>query len=225
MNTLRKIGTVAAFTFISLFLLVFYFVFFDTHGLPESDWLSKFAPNVNSLIINPSTGAPINVIPYSSINTNLTRAFSVAVIGEDLPSRFSPTLISLFVARPKPTTALLIARDFNYNQGNFYRQINEIRFAIQLDYRYSSSQRLTILINRTHFTPTTTGVADASQLLFHSVPDVLKISQAATLAALAKQPSLVSQPDELLAARNKILGQLLSPEEAEKVMKSPLGFK
>lgn len=224
MNTLRKLFTIAAFTFLTLFLLVFYFVFFDSHGLPESDWLTKFAPNVNSLILNPSTGAPINIIPYSSINDNFTKAFSLAVAGEDPPSRVSPTLISLFTNH-RPTTGLLIARTFKYNQSDFWRQINEVRMAIQIDYRFSSSQRLTILVNRTQFTPNTTGVADASEFLFHSVPDVLKPSQAATLAALAQRPSLLSEPDALLEARNKILVQLLTGEEAEKATKSPLGFK
>jgi Transglycosylase len=225
MKIFRRIFIIAAYAFTTLFLLAFYFVFFDAHGLPESDWLYKFSPNVNSLILNPSTGAPINIIPYSSINHNLAQTFSLAVTGEDAPHLLSPTLISIFVARPKPTTSYLIARTFDYNQGNLFRGISEIRLAIQLDYRFSPSQRFTILLNRTHFSPTTTGIADASQLLFHCAPEELTFAQAATLAALANRPSLVSEPDSLRDARNKILSQLLPPAEAEKAANSSLGFK
>ena len=102
--------------------------------------------------------------------------------------------------------------------------------AVRLELAFSKDEILEQYLNRAPYAPMIQGVGWASVALYQVAPERLGAAQAATLAALPRQPgrlSLLEGRSSLLTARNAILtrlerGRKLDPNEAAIARAAPL---
>ena len=93
----------------------------------------------------------------------------------------------------------------------FTGKVREAVRAVRLEMALSKDEILEQYLNRAPYAPMIQGVGWASQVLWHVTPERLGAAQAATLAALPRQPGRLASPagrTALLSARNTILTRL-----------------
>ncbi|MGH3713927.1 MAG: transglycosylase domain-containing protein [Micromonosporaceae bacterium] len=114
------------------------------------------------------------------------------------------------------------------------RKLREIRYAVQLEKELSKDEILERYLNIAYYGHRAYGIAAAAQVYFSKGPKDLAPQQAALLAGLVRAPSLydpaVNQKSGALERRNWVLEQMakvkfLSPAEATKAAKAPIGLK
>jgi penicillin-binding protein 1A len=127
----------------------------------------------------------------------------------------------------------LIRSTFFSTEKTAQRKIREIILALELDRRYTKDQILEWYLNQIPFGQNTYGVEAASQTYFGKSVSEISLSEAATLAALAKAPYRLSpygeNKKELLARKDYVLDRMaaegyLEKERAEKTKKEEIKF-
>jgi membrane peptidoglycan carboxypeptidase len=111
------------------------------------------------------------------------------------------------------------------------RKLREARVAVELDSQLSKDEILTRYLNLVTFTGKVDGVAAAAQVFFETTPDKLTVTQAALLAGVVNNPVAYNpwnHPEAATARRNQVLDAeaaigKLSPQDAERAKKQPLG--
>jgi penicillin-binding protein 1A len=113
-----------------------------------------------------------------------------------------------------------------------HRNLNEIRFAVQLERHFSRRELFTIFADRTYFGENTFGVEAAARHYFNKEPNQLQIGEAALLAGMVKSPSRFSptkHPDLALQRRNEVVDAMaqaifIGESDAIAAKSSPLGL-
>src|SRR5574344_2811089 len=112
------------------------------------------------------------------------------------------------------TITMQTARILEKNKPRtFIQKINEAFLALLLELRYTKKDILALYSANAPFGGNVIGLEAASWRYFNRPPDSLTWAEAATLAVLPNQPSLVypgANKDILLAKRNKLLNKLFS---------------
>ena len=218
----------------ALFLtVVLGWLFFDTQGLPNIQSLAQFAPGEKTQVTDPCLEAPSVAVPYELIGGNLRSALEAAETPEDDPGAAAATFRA-FAERRGPGSVSLsmrIARTSSCGPAREPdRRIREIRFAVQLESRFSRRQMFTIFANRLFFGKNIVGVESASQHYFHKEPNQLLLGESALLVGLARSPARYSpeaHPDRALLRRNQVIDamaerHLISEPEASIAKATPL---
>lgn len=123
-------------------------------------------------------------------------------------------------------------RALERNENGFGRKIAEIFLSLRIEKRYSKDQILEFYLNRIYLGSGYYGVRSASLGYFGKEPNELTLREAASIAALIKNPKAISplnNPNNNLIWRNHVLNRLtqegyLSGEENERLKKMPLGL-
>ena len=105
--------------------------------------------------------------------------------------------------------------------------------AVKLERNYTKDEIITMYLNYFDFLHNAVGIKTASNTYFSKDPKDLKITEAAVLVGLCKNPSYfnpVRHPDRSLERRNVVLAQMekagyISKTEREKLSSEPLGLK
>lgn len=103
-------------------------------------------------------------------------------------------------------TQQLIKNTIVGDEHSYFRKIKEAILAIQLEKKYSKDQIMKMYLNEIPYGSTNYGIESASQSYFKKSAKDLTLSEAATLAALPKQPSrYLNNPDLLKERRDVVL--------------------
>lgn len=116
------------------------------------------------------------------------------------------------------------------------RKLNEIRYAIALEQKYSKDEILNRYLNIAYFGASAYGVEAASKRFFGKHASQLNLAEAATLAGAVQDPNATdpnrgkSFRDRLLSRRNVVLDRMaelkiITAEEAAEAKKKKLGYK
>jgi len=105
--------------------------------------------------------------------------------------------------------------------------------AVKLERNYTKDEILTMYLNYFDFLHNAVGIKTASNTYFSKDPKDLKITEAAVLVGLCKNPSYfnpVRYPERSIERRNVVLSQMekagfLTEEERDKLSSEPLGLK
>lgn len=92
-------------------------------------------------------------------------------------------------------------------------KLQEIKYAISLEKKYSKEQILQMYINTVYFGNKAYGISAAAQTYFSTTPDKLTLSQASTLVGVINNPTIydpVKAPEGSDARKNMVLGRLLA---------------
>lgn len=188
---------------------------FDTSGLPDTQALAQFAPATMTQVTDSSRKSASVAIPYDSIGDNMRAALRADEIEEDGPG----VLASIYRAFSDRSIHHHIAMSTHISRMMCYtsdkhlkRALNEIRFAVQLERRFSRRELFTIFANRIYLGENIIGVEAASQHYFHKEPNQLRIAEAALLAGMVRSPSRYSptkHPDRALQRRNEVIDAML----------------
>ncbi len=116
-------------------------------------------------------------------------------------------------------------------ERSLWRKLKEAIVAVFLEYRYSKEEILAMYLNTVPFGGVTYGIQAASRYYFGKDARELTLPEAALLIGLLKGPTYYSPykyPKRALARRNLVLdlmaeAELITPAEAEKAKKAPLG--
>lgn len=86
---------------------------------------------------------------------------------------------------------LACLRSTTVSEGSegYQRKLQEMRYAIQLEKKFSKDEILAGYLNLAHFGGMTYGVGAAAQHYFSTTPDQLTIAQAATIAGMVQEPN------------------------------------
>jgi penicillin-binding protein 1C len=109
----------------------------------------------------------------------------------------------------------------------FAGKAREAARALRLEVFLSKNEILEQYVNRAPYGPMIQGVGAAAQAHFHVAPDRLGPAQAATLAAMVRQPGHIDDTRALMRRRNLILDRLerdctLDHDEAREAREAPL---
>ena len=115
----------------------------------------------------------------------------------------------------------------------FERKVAEMKYAIELEEKYSKDEILEKYLNISLFSNGVYGIGTAANYYFSKKVDELNLQESAMLIGLLKNPSGYNpknNPEQALERRNVVLGQMekygsITPEEAEKAKDKPLGLK
>lgn len=118
------------------------------------------------------------------------------------------------------------------NEGSFGRKFVEIALARRITERYSKDQVLEFYLNRVYFGSGFYGIRAASLGYFGKEPADLTTREAASIAALIKNPnglSPLNNPASNLKWRNHVLNRMakekyITPDEAERLSAMELGL-
>jgi membrane peptidoglycan carboxypeptidase len=191
--------------------------FLYTGDLPDLAGLRRYAPQQMSSVSDPCLGRNVVAIPYDEIGYNLRAALNAAE-GSDRPGQVNVRMQISRMMFCEPSRML-------------ERHFKEWRTAVQLRWRFSRDELLTIYANRVGFGEDCTGIRVAAGRYFHKPPDQLGISEAALLAGLIQRPSYLSpyqHPERALQRRNQVIDAMvqnhaISPEQAETAKATSLG--
>ncbi|MCO6478581.1 MAG: transglycosylase domain-containing protein [Phaeodactylibacter sp.] len=111
-------------------------------------------------------------------------------------------------------------------------KIKEVFIAMRLEKLYDKEKLLELYLNTVPFSENTFGIKVAAQRFYNTSPSRLTPSQSAVLVAMLKATTVynpVSQPQNALARRNLVLGQMakygyLSRRLADSLVKEPLSL-
>jgi len=191
--------------------------FLYSGDLPDIAGLRRYAPQQVSRVSDPCLGSDVVAIPYDAIGYNLRAALNAAE-GFDRPGEVN--------------VRMQIARGMFCEPSRLLdRQLKEWRTAVQLRWRFSRDELLTIYANRVGFGDNCTGVQAAVEHYFHKEPNQLNVAEAALLAGLIRGPSRLSpykHPDRALQRRNEVIDAMvkdhaISLEQGEAAKASALG--
>jgi membrane peptidoglycan carboxypeptidase len=121
-------------------------------------------------------------------------------------------------------------------EASYARKLNELRFAMAVEKKYSKDEILAKYLNIAYFGARANGVEAAAQRFFGRSAAKLTLWQAATLAAAVQDPNNTDpglgkkHRQRLLERRNVVLNRMaelrkITPEEATEAKKKPLGYK
>jgi Transglycosylase len=198
--------------------------FFDSWGLPDLLALAPFAPATVRQVSDPCLKAASVAVPYDLIGDNMRASLSAAEASEDDPGVLIETYRGL---RGRPSRATLswhISRTmFCEPAKTLNRQLDEFRFAVRLERRFSRRELFAIFANRLEFGVEIVRVEPASQHFFHKEPNQLLVGEAALLAGLVNNPNYFSpkkQADRALRRRNEVIDIMLEKHAISKSMAS-----
>lgn len=149
---------------------------------------------------------------------------------------------TIFLANPSSgggsTLSQQIAKNIfgRENWGPLTLPVSKIResiIAYRLEKLYGKNEILTLYLNTVPFGENTFGIGTASERYFSTIPSKLTVPQAATLVGLLKANNAYNPrlyPEKSLQRRNTVIRQMqkykhLSPTEADKYCREPLGLK
>lgn len=91
-------------------------------------------------------------------------------------------------------------------------KVQELKYAIGLDKKYSKDKILEMYINTVYFGNGAYGISAAAKTYFNTTADKLTLEQAATLAGVINNPTIydpITQPEGAKLRRDMVLGRLL----------------
>uniref|UniRef100_UPI003F4943D4 transglycosylase domain-containing protein n=1 Tax=Nonomuraea bangladeshensis TaxID=404385 RepID=UPI003F4943D4 len=121
-------------------------------------------------------------------------------------------------------------------EASYARKLNELRYAMGVERKYSKDQILEKYLNIAYFGDGANGIEAAAKRFFGVPAAQLDLAQAATLAGAVQDPNVTSPGAgrkaraRLLARRNVVIGRMLelrkiTPEQAAEARAKPLGYK
>ena len=132
------------------------------------------------------------------------------------------------------TITMQLARNlFLSQEKTVSRKLSEIELAQKLEEKFTKDQILQLYLNTVYFGHGKYGIWAAAQEYFSKSPDLLSITESATLIGLLQSPNGYDPnkaPDKLLKRRNEVLYNLvevgkLSNTEFQRLKKTDLGLK
>lgn len=181
--------------------------------LPDTEYLSQFAPGVQTLVPDSCLASTSMAVPFDRIGKPLQDALATAEPHVALSDQIARTLMC------------------NRHETAGRYAFDTLRLSWHIRRRFSEQQLFTIYANRAYFGPGATGVEAASQQFFHKASDTLSTEEAAMIAGLLRAPGSYSPykyPERALERRNKVLASMaaqgkLSAVEAARAERTPLG--
>ncbi len=129
------------------------------------------------------------------------------------------------------TITMQVARNFFLSfEKTIARKVREIFLAIRIEQALTKNEILTLYLNKIFLGQRAYGVGAAAEVYFGKPVEALSIAEAATIAGLARAPSVdnpVSNPDRALARRAYVLRRMretraITPEEFEAASAEPM---
>ncbi|MEJ2523398.1 MAG: penicillin-binding protein 1A [Gammaproteobacteria bacterium] len=129
------------------------------------------------------------------------------------------------------TITMQVARNFFLSfEKTIARKVREIFLAVRIEQALSKNEILTLYMNKIFLGQRAYGVGAAAEVYFGKPVEALSIAEAATIAGLARAPSLdnpVASPDRALARRAYVLRRMreigaITPEELEAASAEPM---
>ncbi|WP_231509570.1 transglycosylase domain-containing protein [Streptosporangium roseum] len=151
-------------------------------------------------------------------------------------SQGGSSITQQYVKQVLLTTAVTKKEQEKALEASYARKLNELRYAMAVEQKYSKDQILEKYLNIAFFGARANGVEAAAKRFFGVPAAKLTLSQAATLAAAVQSPNSTN-PDAgkkaqrlLLERRNLVLDRMaelkkITSEEAAKAKKEKLGYK
>ena len=248
----RRIGFLSlAFGAAFLLVAVVWVATCGFHGCPTTAQIQAFRPSEGSRVLDRS-GKPLGRLTYvRRVNVpvdKVPRSVRAAFIatedrrfyqhrGVDWRSAgraFVRNLSNVSIREGFSTITMQVVRNAFLphlaNERSFRRKLIELELARRLEHTLTKQQILEIYLNVIYLGNGTYGVEAASRDLFGKSVSRVSIGEAATLAGLAKGPSLYAprrHPDRARARRDLVLSLMaregyISPELAARNRKEPL---
>lgn len=112
------------------------------------------------------------------------------------------------------------------------RKFREWVIAIKLERSYTKEEIIAMYLNQFDFLNLAVGVKSASKIYFNTIPQNLRVEQAAMLVGMAKNPALYNplrRPEQTVQRRNVVLFQMLNNDkltraEYDSLKQLPLGL-
>jgi penicillin-binding protein 1A len=127
---------------------------------------------------------------------------------------------------------MLFPREDLSTFGLVMRKFKEWLIAIKLERQYTKDEIIAMYLNKFDWVHNAVGIKSAAQVYFNTVPDSLRIEQAAMLIGMAKNPSLfdpIKRPEQTKLRREVVLSQMkkngyLTQEKYDSLRIFPLGL-
>ncbi len=110
-------------------------------------------------------------------------------------------------------TQQLIKLSIVGGEKSYFRKIKEAILAMRLEKKYTKDQILKMYLNEAPYGSTNYGIESASQSYFRKSATDLALHEAATLAALLKQPTRYLNDTEMLKERRNLVLRLMFEQE------------
>ncbi len=248
----RRIGLLTAGFTVGLLLLVLVWVAScGFHGCPSTSEIQAFRPSEGSRVLD-RYGKPLGRLTYvRRINVSVTRVpksvraafiatedrrfyYHTGVDWRSAARAFLRNLSAVSIREGFSTITMQVVRNAFLphlsNERSFRRKLIEIELARRLERTLGKQQILEMYLNVIYLGNGTYGVEAASRDLFGKSVGRLSLAEAATIAGLAKGPSLYAprrHPDRARARRDLVLSLMaregyISPDLAERTREEPL---
>ena len=233
MKPVKKLITIFASAFISLFALFIFLLFIVWHfvlDLPDHEQLINYEPPMvtrvyasNGRLISEYAAEQRSFVPLESVPKIVINSFLVAEdknfynhIGIDFTSilRAAKKNINNMGGRPEGASTITqqVAKNFFLSREISYkRKIKEILLALRIEQILDKNRILELYLNQIYLGFRSYGVAAASLNYFNKSLNELNISEAAYLAALPKAPNNyhpIRKKKAALARRNWVIKRL-----------------
>ena len=233
MKPVKKLITIFASAFISLFALFIFLLFIVWHfvlDLPDHEQLINYEPPMvtrvyasNGRLISEYAAEQRSYVPLESVPKIVINSFLVAEdknfynhIGIDFTSilRAVKRNINNIGGRPEGASTITqqVAKNFFLSREISYkRKIKEILLALRIEQILDKNRILELYLNQIYLGFRSYGVAAASLNYFNKSLNELNISEAAYLAALPKAPNNyhpIRKKKAALARRNWVIKRL-----------------
>ena len=233
MKPVKKLITIFASAFISLFALFIFLLFIVWHfvlDLPDHEQLINYEPPMvtrvyasNGRLISEYAAEQRSFVPLESVPKIVINSFLVAEdknfynhIGIDFTSilRAVKRNINNIGGRPEGASTITqqVAKNFFLSREISYkRKIKEILLALRIEQILDKNRILELYLNQIYLGFRSYGVAAASLNYFNKSLNELNISEAAFLAALPKAPNNyhpIRKKKAALARRNWVIKRL-----------------
>jgi len=233
MKPVKKLITIFASAFISLFALFIFLLFIVWHfvlDLPDHEQLINYEPPMvtrvyasNGRLISEYAAEQRSYVPLESVPKIVINSFLVAEdknfynhIGIDFTSilRAVKRNINNIGGRPEGASTITqqVAKNFFLSREISYkRKIKEILLALRIEQILDKNRILELYLNQIYLGFRSYGVAAASLNYFNKSLNELNISEAAFLAALPKAPNNyhpIRKKKAALARRNWVIKRL-----------------
>ena len=233
MKPVKKLITIFASAFISLFALFIFLLFIVWHfvlDLPDHEQLINYEPPMvtrvyasNGRLISEYAAEQRSYVPLESVPKIVINSFLVAEdknfynhIGIDFTSilRAVKRNINNIGGRPEGASTITqqVAKNFFLSREITYkRKIKEILLALRIEQILDKNRILELYLNQIYLGFRSYGVAAASLNYFNKSLNELNISEAAYLAALPKAPNNyhpIRKKKAALARRNWVIKRL-----------------
>ncbi len=197
MRWLRRVVLVCCAAILVVGGVVGFWFFIYSADLPDFRALARYAPAQQTQVSDPCRPDASTAIPYDAIGYNLRAALNAANGNE----------------RDNQSVRMQISRMMFCEPSRMLeRHFQEWRVAVQLHWRFSRNELLTIYANRVWFGENCSGVQAAAEHYFHKQPNQLDIAEAALLAGLIQRPSYLSpykHPDRAVQRRNQVIDAMV----------------